>query len=355
MVCSCEENGSVCRWVGFSNIRADGDSLSDMGSMHIQMFLVKYMRAWFYGAGIARSSEGIVLNQRKFALELILETGLSAAKPIDTPLEQHLKLTSYEYDQKFLPDAKDDLLTDPSVFRRMVGRLLYLTMTRPDISFTVQILSQHMQTPKQSHLEAALKVIRYVKKELALGLFMSAKSTKELIAFCDLDLASCAVNRKSVSGYCIKMGDSLLSWKSKKQNTIARSSAEAEYRSMAGAVAELVWLTGLLKKLDDEAKISALLYCDNKSALQIAANPMYHERTKHIEIDCHFIREKIQSGLIITKYIPTGEQLVDVMMKGLGRLYHEKLLSKLCLKDIHKMPTWGGVLRFKLVYRRKLS
>ncbi|XP_031283676.1 secreted RxLR effector protein 161-like [Pistacia vera] len=195
-------------------------------------------------------------------------------------------------------------------------------MTRPDISFAVQTLSQYMQSPKQSHLEAALRVIRYVKKEPALGLLMSAKSTKELVAFCDSDWASCAVSRKSVSGYCIKMGDSLLYWKSKKQNTIARSSVEAEYRSMAGTVAELIWVTGLLKEIDVEAKISALLYCDNKAALQIAANPMFHDRTKHIEIDCHFIREKIQSGLILTKYIPTREQLADIYRYGMASLLY---------------------------------
>ncbi|XP_031277705.1 secreted RxLR effector protein 161-like [Pistacia vera] len=210
--------------------------------------------------------QGDLHEERKYALELISKAGLSAAKPVDTPLEQHSKLNSYEFDQRFPPDEKDELLTDPSMFRRMVGRLLYLTMTRPDISFAIQNLSQHMQTPKQSHLEAALRVIRYMKKEPALGLIMSAKSTKDLTAFCDSDWASCAVSRKSVSGYCIKMGDSLLSWKSKKQNTIARSSAEAEYRSMAGTVAEIVWLTGLLKELDDEANIPVLLYCDNKSA-----------------------------------------------------------------------------------------
>ncbi|XP_031264675.1 uncharacterized protein LOC116123021 [Pistacia vera] len=238
---------------------------------------------YFLGIEVARSSEGIVLNQRKYALELVSKVGLSTAKPADTPLEQNLKLTSYEFDQKFPLDEKDELLTDPSMFRRMVGRLLYLTMTRPNISFAVQTLSQYMQSPKQSHLEAASRVIKYVKKEPALGLLMSAKSTKELVAFCDSDWASCAVSRKLVSGYCIKMGDSLLSWKSKKQNTIARSSAEAEYRSMAGTVAELIWLIGLLKELDVEAKISALLYCNNKAALQIAANLMFHERTKHIE------------------------------------------------------------------------
>ncbi|XP_031268528.1 uncharacterized protein LOC116127003 [Pistacia vera] len=171
---------------------------------------------YFLGIEVARPSEGIVLNRRKYALELVLEAGLSAGKPAGTPLELNLKLTSYEFDKKFPLGEKDELLTYPSMFGRTVERLLYLTMSRPDISFAVQTLSQYMQSPKQSHLEAALRVIRYVKKEPTLGLLMSTKSIKELVAFCDSDWASCAVSRKLAPGYCIKMGDSLLSWKSKK-------------------------------------------------------------------------------------------------------------------------------------------
>ncbi|XP_031252839.1 uncharacterized protein LOC116110760 [Pistacia vera] len=145
------------------------------------------------------------------------------AKPIKTPFEQNQKVTSFEYDQRYPPTDEDKLLKDPSVFKRLIGRLLYLTMTRPDISFSVQTLSQHMHNPKQSHLEAALRIVKYIKKSPGLGLLMSSNSSMELIAYCDSDWAACPVSRKSVSGYCVKLGESLISWKTKKQSTVSRS------------------------------------------------------------------------------------------------------------------------------------
>ena len=125
----------------------------------------------------------------------------------------------------------------------------------------------------------------------------------------------------------------------KKQSTIARSSVEVEYRSMAACLSEIIWLLGLFDELGVEGIKPVLLYCDNKAALQIAANPMYHERTKHIEIDCHFTREKIQQGVIRIEYIATGNQIADILTKGLGVQQHEKLIAKLGIKDIYKVPT----------------
>ncbi|XP_015170070.1 uncharacterized protein [Solanum tuberosum] len=141
----------------------------------------------------------------------------------------------------------------------------------------------------------------------SLGLLMSSKKSGKINAYCDADWASCVLSRKSVTGYGIKIGESLVSWKSKKQNTVSRSSAEAEYRSMATTVAELVWLQGLLQELGAQVELPMELHCDNKAAIQIASNPMYHERTKHIEIDCHFIRERMQEGLVKTGYIASRE------------------------------------------------
>ena len=145
-----------------------------------------------------------------------------------------------------------------------------------------------------------------------------------------------------MTGYLLKFGDSLISWKSKKQNTVSRSSAEAEYRSLATLTAEVVWVTSLFKELCVKLESSTIIYCDSKAALQIAANPVFHERTKNIEIDCHFILEKILQGLIRTNYIISKEQQADVLTKALGRTQHDFLLSKLGLLNIFNISSLRG-------------
>ncbi|WMV46861.1 hypothetical protein MTR67_040246 [Solanum verrucosum] len=178
--------------------------------------------------------------------------GLSGAKPVSTPLDPNLKLTSIEYDthvQGSGTTISDRPLKDVGRYQRLVGRLLYLTMTRVDISFAVQTLSQFMHAPKESHMEAALRVVKYIKTAPGLGLFMPAQSSELLTVYCDSDWGTCVQTRKSVTGYLVKFGDALITWKSKKQETVARSSAEAEFRSMASAVAEITWLIGVYKEL----------------------------------------------------------------------------------------------------------
>lgn len=292
---------------------------------------------YFLGIEVARSRKGIYLNQRKYALELIAETGLSGSKPFDTPMGQNLKLTTVEYDTAFPPKQLEDaLLPDAALYKRLVGRLIYLTITRPDICYAVQVLSQFMHSPKVSHMEAAVRVVRYLKQSPGQGILLSSDGTLKLQAYCDSDWASCPMSRRSVTGDCIMLGDSLISWKTKKQNTVSRSSAEAEYRAMASTTCEITWIVGLLKDMGVEHSSPCILFCDNKAALDIAANPLYHERTKHIEIDCHLIREKIQQGLIITSHISSCQRLADVLTKALGKGQHTYLLRKLGTLNLYQ-------------------
>ncbi|XP_016477518.1 secreted RxLR effector protein 161-like [Nicotiana tabacum] len=178
----------------------------------------------------------IVIILRKYAQELIFELGLSGAKPAQTPLELNQKLTSAKYDSCscFNTDNAhlDEALENLGVYQRLVRTMIYLTMTRPDIGFVVQVLSQYMHCPKNSYMEATPMVVRYIKEAQGLGLLMPAESSNKLIAYCDSDWGACIQTRRSVTVYLVKFGNSLISWKSKKQNTVSRSSAQAEFRSM---------------------------------------------------------------------------------------------------------------------------
>lgn len=273
---------------------------------------------YFFGIEVLKSKDGILLNQRKYIQQLISEAGLSGAKVVRTPLQFNHKLTSVEFDQH-LGTTNDPELEDITAYQRLIGKLLYLTITRHHICFSIQVLSQFMQHPKVSHWEAALRIVRYIKNSPGLGVLLKrGTGPTTLTSYCDFDWASCPNTRRSVTGYTVKLGDSLISWKSKKQQTISRSSAEAKYRSLAALFAELVWLAGLLKELHVPITYPISVFTDSKSVIQIAENPVFHEQTKHIEIDCHFIREKVKSNFISPQYICTALQLADILTKGLG-------------------------------------
>ncbi|XP_040996209.1 uncharacterized mitochondrial protein AtMg00810-like [Juglans microcarpa x Juglans regia] len=172
--------------------------------------------------------------------------------------------------------AKDDdeLFHDPALYRRLVGKLIYLTNTRPDLNYSVNLLSQFMATPRVPHYNAILKVLRYVKATPGQGLYFPASSKLELVAYSDANWGNCPDTRRSTTGFCVLLGQSLISWKSKKQSTISRSSAESEYQAMVAVSCELTWLRYFLQDLCISITDPATLYCDNLAALHIAANPV---------------------------------------------------------------------------------
>ncbi|XP_019231861.1 PREDICTED: uncharacterized protein LOC109212650 [Nicotiana attenuata] len=178
---------------------------------------------YFLGIEFARAKEGILMTQRKYALEIISDVGLAGSKPKETLIEQNLKLKSTKFDTCTDTSKGDELLEDMGSYQRLIRKLLYLTITRPDISYAVQSLSQFMHAPKKSHYEEALHVVKYIKKQPGLGLLMSSDNNEEIEAFCDSNWASCPMLRKSVTGYCVELGISTISWKAKKQHTVSRS------------------------------------------------------------------------------------------------------------------------------------
>ena len=274
---------------------------------------------YFLGIEIDRSPAGFFLSQKKYATDLVKEYGMHHSKPVRLPLEANLKLTA---------DMGDPL---PSLteYQRLVGRLIYLTITRPDITYAVHILSQFMHKPTTVHMQAAKRILRYINHSLGQGILLASSSGAHLTAYCDSDWAGCPMTRRSTTGFCILLGNSPLSWRSKKQPVVARSSAEAEYRAMALTACEVTWIAQLLKDLGLRHLPPTVLHCDNKAALSIAANPVHHDRTKHVELDCHFIRDKITEGCIATQYVPTTEQAADVFTKPLTIAQHTHLMSKL--------------------------
>ncbi|XP_054778065.1 uncharacterized mitochondrial protein AtMg00810-like [Prosopis cineraria] len=194
--------------------------------------LLKY----FLRIEVACSKRGIVMKQRKYVLDLLFETRMSGCRPLTIPMASNLRLTAYEEGR----NKKEELLKDPGEYRRLIGKLIYLTMTRPDISFFVQSLSQFMQTPTKVHMAAAKNVLRYLKNNPGLRILLSSRHSTTLRCFCDLDWAACHTTRRSISDYLLKIGDSLISWKAKKQEIFSKSSAEAEYRALSVAVSEVI-------------------------------------------------------------------------------------------------------------------
>ncbi|XP_019431996.1 PREDICTED: uncharacterized protein LOC109339079, partial [Lupinus angustifolius] len=178
-------------------------------------------------------------------------------------------------------------LSDITSYRRLMGKLLYLTHTRPDISYAVGCLSQYLASPTDQHHKAVTHVLIYLKNSPGQGIFFPSNNTTDIQGYSDSDWETCIDTRKSVTGWCFFIGSALVSWKSKKQNTISRSSSEAEYRALAMAACEAQWLIFLFRDLRISHHKPVSIFCDNNSALHIASNPVFHERTKHIDIDCH--------------------------------------------------------------------
>ena len=198
-----------------------------------------------------------------------------------------------------------------------------------------------------THYRAATRLLRYLKGCPGRGLLFRRDSEVHHLGFSDADWAGCPDTRRSVTVYCFFLGSSLISWKTKKQATVSRSSSEAEYRALASATCELQWLVYLLRDLRLSHNRPPVLYCDNQSALHIAANPVFHERTKHLDIDCHIVREKSQSGLMKLLPISSSMQIADIFTKALPLPSLRNFFSKLGLIDIYQPPTCGGLKECK--------
>ncbi|GKC92187.1 retrovirus-related pol polyprotein from transposon TNT 1-94 [Tanacetum coccineum] len=278
--------------------------------------------SFFLGLQISQSPRGIFINQSKYALESLKKYGFESCDPVDTPMVEKSKLD----------EDKEGKAVDPSHYRGMIGTLLYLTASRPDLQFAICMCARYQARPTEKHLNAVKRIFRYLKGTVHRGLWYPKDSSFALTAFADADHAGCQDTRRSTSGSIQLLGDRLVSWSSKRQKSAAISSTEAEYIALSGCCAQVLWMRSQLTDYGfGFNKIP--MYCDNKSAIALCCNNVQHSRSKHIDIRFHFIKEHVENGVIELYFVNTEYQLADIFTKALGRERIEFLINKLGMRS----------------------
>ncbi|GJV77739.1 ribonuclease H-like domain-containing protein [Tanacetum coccineum] len=271
---------------------------------------------------LTRDARGMFLSQKKYAMELLERVHMWNCNATRTPVDTESKLGS-----------DGDPVSDLTLYRSLAGGLQYLTFIRPDISYAVQQICLHMHDPREPHLATLKRVLCYIRGTLDHGLQLHVSSTSQLNAYTDADWAGCLVTQRSTSGYCVFLGDNLLSWSAKRQVTLSCSSAEAEYHGVANVVAETAWIRNLLRELHTPLFTAILVYCDNVSAVYMSTNPVQHQRTKHIEIDIHFVRDMVARGHVRVLHVPSRYQYADIFTKGLPTALFEEFRTILSVRS----------------------
>jgi hypothetical protein len=264
-----------------------------------------YLR-YFLGIEVAYSPRGYLLSQLKYVADILERAKLIDNKTVDTPIKVNAKYSS----SNGLP------LIDPTLYRTIVRSFVYLIITRPDIAYVVHVVSQFVASSTIVHWAAVLCILRYLWGIIFQSLLLSSTSSLELRVYSDADHGSDPTDRKSVTGFCIFLGDSLISWKSKKQYIISQSSTEAEYRVMTSTTKEIVWLRWLLADMGVSFSHPTLMYCDNQSSIQIAHNSVYNKRTKYIKINYHLTRHHIKHDTITLPFVPSSLQIANFFTKA---------------------------------------
>ncbi|GJS88135.1 retrovirus-related pol polyprotein from transposon TNT 1-94 [Tanacetum coccineum] len=291
--------GSTCQDMcdEFAKIMHDEFEMSMMGELN-----------FFLGLQIKQMEDGIFFNQSKYIKEMLKKFGLEDSKPMKTPMSSDTKLTKDEECES----------VDSTKYRGMIGSLLYLTASRPDIMFSVCLCARFQEAPKTSHLEAVKRIFRYIKGTTHLGLWYPKGTGIETVVYADSDHAGDYVDRKSTSGICTFVGCCLTSWFSKKQTALAISTTEAEYVSAEKACQQALWMKQAL--IDYDVRLDDVpIMCDNKGAIDLSKNPVQHSRTKHIEIRHHFLRDNVQKGHISIEKVPSVDNIADILTKPLKR------------------------------------
>lgn len=288
--------------------------MKDLGDLHYCLEL----EVW-------KDSGQTFLTQGKYVRNLLERFRMEQCKTAATPLQQNLKLSSDDGTKQ----------VDATLYRQLVGSLIYLTTTRPDLAYSVSVLSQFMSRPLDSHWNAAKCVLRYLSGTCNYGILYTDSSDVTLAGYSDSDWAGNLDDRRSITGYAFSIGSGVISWCSKKKSTVALSSCEGEYQALCAATCEAIWLRRLLSDAGEGQKAATSIKTDNQSTIKLAYNPVFHKNTKHIDTQCHFVREKIQSKEICVDYCNTCDNLADIFTKPLGRIEFELLRGML---GVHNNP-----------------
>jgi len=275
---------------------------------------------FFLGLQVHQADEGIDIHQQKYIKELLKKFKLDGVKPMKTPMSSSASLGKEESSKQ----------VDQTIYRGMIGSLLYLTTSIPDIMYSVCLCARFQSDPREGHLKAVKQIFRYLAGTTNLSLFYEKNHDFKLVGYCDADYAGDRVERKSTSGGCHFLGSCLVSWASKKQNFIALSTAEAEYVSAASCCSQLLWVKYQLEDYNSvEHNIPVL--CDNTSAINLSKNPIQHSKAKHIEVRYHFIRDYVQKGVFNMTFVDTDHQWADIFTKPLAEERFKHIRNRLIL------------------------
>ncbi|WKA05169.1 hypothetical protein VitviT2T_023150 [Vitis vinifera] len=260
---------------------------------------------------------------------------MQGANPISTTMTTGQKLSGYG----------SESVQDVKLYRSVVGALQYVIVTRPEIAYSVNKVCQYMQAPLESHWKVVKRILRYLKDTLHHGLHLRKSHTLDLVVFCDADWASDPNDRRSTSGFCVYFGSNLVTWQLKKQHTISRLSTKVEYRSLASLVAEITWLQSLLSEIKITLPTPPVIWCDNLNTVMLACNPVLHSRTKHIEFDLYFVREKVLQRKVSIQHVPSIDQVADVLTKAVSSTQFVNLRNKLKVENLSTLSLRENVKR----------
>ncbi|KAJ8747665.1 hypothetical protein K2173_012529 [Erythroxylum novogranatense] len=273
---------------------------------------------YFLSLEVCQRSDGMFISQKKFASEILQKFGMEMSKAVCSPIVPGTKPTSEGHDY-----------VDKTHYKQIIGSLMYLIVTRPDIMHVVSLISRYMENPTEEHLQAAKRVLRYIRGTTDFGVFYSKGGGDELIAYTDSDYAGDLNDRKSTSGYVFLFGSGAVAWSSKKQPVVSLSTIEAEFSAAASCACQAVWLKRVLQSHGPSQLDASTIYCDNSYSIKLSKNPVLHGRSKHINVRFHFLRELANNGTIKMVYCATKDQLADIMTKPLRHEIFLKLREAL--------------------------